>query len=101
MGSQPAMRSFEAVLRSGHKQCALEVPFDPAQAWRQDARPLWPGRHGHRVHASCDGVDFDSAVVARSRRFWLLVDEEVRCLAGWQEGSRLRVTLAPETSTRA
>jgi uncharacterized protein DUF1905 len=101
MASETAGRSFEATLQSGHKQCAVELPFDPATTWALAAQPLWPGRRGYRVRASCDGVDFDGAVVSRSRRFWLLIDDDVRLAAGWHAGSQLHVTIAPATSTHA
>jgi hypothetical protein len=53
------------------------------------------------VSASCSGVEFDSAVVPRSRRFWLLIDDDVRRTAGWREGGNLHVTLVPGTPARA
>lgn len=101
MARPPNRHSFNATLQAGHKQCAVEVPFDPAEAWSLTAQPLWPGRRGYRVRASCDGVDFDGAIVSRSRRFWLLVDDDIRSAAGWREGSQLQVTIAPGLSTRA
>jgi hypothetical protein len=101
MASLPAKRSFDATLQPGHKQYAVEVPFDPAQAWALVAQPLWPGRRGYRVRATCDGVDFDSAVVSRSRRFWLLIDDDVRRTAGWREGGNLHVTLMPNPPAHA
>jgi len=101
MATSSARRSFDAVLQSGHKQCAVEVPFDPAEAWALSAQPLWPGRRGYRVSASCDGIEFDSAVVRRSRRFWLLIDDDVRRTAGWCEGGNLHVTLVPGAPAHA
>jgi Domain of unknown function (DUF1905) len=101
MATSSARRSFDAVLHTGHKQCAVEVPFDPAEAWALSAQPLWPGRRGYRVRASCEGVDFDSAVVSRSRRFWLLIDDDIRRTAGWREGGELHFSLAPSTPAHA
>jgi len=48
--------TFQAVLSSGHKGNAAEVPFDPGERWSLSARPLWPGRRGYRVHATLDGL---------------------------------------------
>lgn len=101
MACSPARHSFDATLQSGHKQCAVEVPFDPADAWSLAARPSWPGRRGYRVRASCDDVDFDGAIVSRSRRFWLLIDDDIRRAAGWREGSQLHVTITPSIPTHA
>ncbi|MEP6633236.1 MAG: DUF1905 domain-containing protein [Luteimonas sp.] len=95
MNATSAKRVFDAVLQSGHKQHACEVPFDPAEIWKTAAAPLWHGRRGHRVRATCNGLAFDSAIVARSRRFWLLVEDDVRARAGWEAGEPLRVELVP------
>jgi uncharacterized protein DUF1905 len=86
---------FDAVLLLGHKGCGAEVPFDPARRWGIAARPLWPGRRGHRVEGSLNGVRFESCVVARSGRFWVLVDEKTREAAGAAIGDTARVTLVP------
>lgn len=101
MAGVSAKRSFDAILQSGHKQCAVEVPFDPATAWSRPAAALWPGRRGHRVHAVCNGVAFDSAIVARSRSFWLLIEDDMRTKAGWKKGDLLNVEVAPGADTTA
>jgi hypothetical protein len=40
-------KKFKAELLSGHKEDAVEVPFDPATEWGIRAKPLWRGRRGH------------------------------------------------------
>lgn len=87
--------TFQAVLSSGHKGNAAEVPFDPGERWSLSARPLWPGRRGFRVHATVEGQAFDTAIVARSRRFWLLVPTEVSDLAGLAVGDSGSFSVAP------
>lgn len=96
MAGDNAKRSFDGTLVTGHKQAAVEVPFDPAIAWSQPAATLWPGRRGHRVHVHAGDVEFDSAIVSRSRRHWLLVDDEVRFAAGWHPGDRLQLIVNPQ-----
>lgn len=96
--AEPQRQVFSAVLQSGHKQDAVEVPFDPAHAWGIAPVVLWRGRRGHRVHVDCSEVSFDSAVVSRSRRHWLLVEDEVRERAGWQVGDTLALALRPAAS---
>lgn len=66
-------RSFQAELLSGHKENAAQVPFDPGAAWSLAAQVLWPGLRGFPVLATLNGVTFDGAIVARSRKFWPLV----------------------------
>lgn len=86
---------FEAVLLPGHKGAAVEVPFDPAKLWAIATRPLWPGRRGHTVRGESNGISFGSCVVARSRKFWMLVDVEVQQKAGVSVGDTVRVTVEP------
>lgn len=90
-----ATACFRAVLQSGHKQGALEVPFDPAERWGTPAIALWPGRRGHRVHVECGTIAFDGAIVARSGRHWLLVDDETARRAGWEHGQAVDVRVSP------
>ena len=95
----PAGQTFVAVLHAGHKQAAAPVPFDPARQWQLPAVALWPGRRGHRVHVSAAGQAFDSAIVARASRHWLLVDDAVRDTAGWSIGDAIAFTVAPARPT--
>jgi hypothetical protein len=86
---------FRAVLLEGHKEPAFEVPFDPAERWGTAPVPLRPGRRGHRVRATIRDVPFESAIVGRSKRFWLLVPAEVQQTAGIVAGDEADVSLLP------
>src|SRR5262245_39040488 len=86
---------FTAELLTGHKEAAVEVPFDPAARWKLIAQPLWKGRRGHAVKGRLNGVAFESVVVPRSRRFYLLVPDELQSATGASIGDVLRVTIAP------
>jgi hypothetical protein len=89
-------KSFTGKLLSGHKkQDALEVPFDPAEEWNLQAQPLWRGRRGFRVNARIKGFAFESSIVPRQRRFFLLIDSVVVESAGLVVGSRIRATVEP------
>ena len=90
--------SFQSNLRSGHKGNAVQVPFDPRARWSIPAQPLWPGRRGFPVHAKLNGVAFDSAIVARSRMFWLLVPAEVSSSARVLVGEPCSIAVAPANS---
>ncbi len=79
----------------GHKGAAVEVPFDPAERWEIPPSALWRGRRGHRVSGTLKRVRFQSFVVARSKRFWLLVDEELMASAGVAIGDRIELTVEP------
>lgn len=64
---------FVGQVFSGHKEMAVEVPFDPRERWQSTAQSFRKGRRGHLVHCKLNGAPFDSAIVARSRRFFVLV----------------------------
>ena len=88
-------KSFSGELLSGHKQDALEVPFDPAAEWKIQPQPLWRGRRGFPIKARLKGVAFESSIVPRQKRFFLLIDPEVLESTGVVVGSRIRVTVEP------
>jgi hypothetical protein len=86
---------FAATILDGHKGSAVEVPFDPAERWSIPAGPLWVGRWGHHVRGTLDEVPFESVVVPRSRRFYALVDDALKAVAGVDTGDRVDVSLQP------
>lgn len=88
-------KSFTGELLSGHKQDALEVPFDPAAEWKIQPQPLWRGRRGFPVKARVKGFTFDSSILPRQKRFFLLIDPAVVESTGLVVGSRIRVTVEP------
>ena len=95
-----ALAHFSGVVLDGHKGAAVEVPFDPADRWGVAAGPLWPGRRGHRVRGSVNGAAFESAIVPRSRAFWLLLDDAVLGAAGAAVGDTIRVAVEPAVAAR-
>lgn len=86
---------FSAVLLEGHKGAAFEVPFDPAGRWNIEPVRLQAGRRGHRVTGTVNGIAFESAVVPRSRKFWLLIDQNVREEAELEIGGTAKISLRP------
>jgi len=87
------VQSFEATLLSGHKDDAVEVPFDPAERLGLSSESLELGRRGYRVKATLNGETFDSAIVVRSKRFWLLVPASVVRLAGVAVNDSVQISL--------
>jgi hypothetical protein len=81
------------VLLDGHKEPAFEVPFDSCERWGRPAIQLRPGRRGHRVRATLQGVIFEGLVVGRSGRFWLLVPAEVQQVTGIAPGDEAELVL--------
>jgi hypothetical protein len=86
---------FTAVVLSGHKGAAVEVLFDPAKRWGVPARRITPGRRGHAVRGTVNHAPFESFVVPRSRRFFLLLSSEVLHTTGAAVGDTVNVVLAP------
>jgi Domain of unknown function (DUF1905) len=70
-------KTFSGELVSGHKQKAVEVPFDPEPEWQLQLQALRPGRRGFRVKATINSSAFDSAIVPRQKRWFLLIGSDV------------------------
>lgn len=90
---------FTAELMEGHKLAALEVPFDPAVRWLCSPTRLWRGRHGFLVQGKLNQTPFESCIVPRSKRFFLLVDQTLLSAAGLAVGDLVLVTVAPQTES--
>src|SRR6266850_6430224 len=86
---------FRAPLLEGHKEDAVEVPFNPERRWSTPARPLWRGRRGHHVRGLLNRVRFESVIVPRSRRFYVLVDDDLKRAVGLSVGDVVEVALEP------
>ena len=91
---------FNAVIHSGHKEDAVEVPFDPGNRWSILAQQLWPGRRGFAVTGTLNGTPFESAIVSRTRKFWLLVPSETERTAGASAGDFVVIEIAPNNSSK-
>ncbi len=86
---------FSAVVLSGHKGLAFEVPFDPGSRWSVAPVSLRAGRRGYRVCGTVNGKRFESAIVSRARRHFVLVTAEMEKSARLREGSAVRASIRP------
>jgi len=92
-------QKFKGIVLSGHKeQAAVEVPFDPAEKWSIEARKLWRGRRGHVVQGKLNGVAFYSCIVPRQKRFYMLIDEDLKSAAGISVGDTISVAIIPDAT---
>ena len=91
---------FVSVVLDGHKGLAFEIPFDPAERWDAAQVPLWPGRRGYRVRGTLNKVKFESVVVSRARRFFVLVSDQMRKAGRLRDGSSVRVSLSPGAAAK-
>jgi hypothetical protein len=88
-------KKFKAEVLGGHKDNAVEVPFDPVTEWKIDPRPLWRGRRGHPVVAKINGVEFESAIVPRQKKLYLLIDTDTGKAARVSAGAMVQVEVIP------
>lgn len=86
---------FEGELLAGHQQNAIEVPFNPAAEWGVPAAGLWNGRKGHFAAVIINRVSFESVIVPRMKKFFLLVPDDICISAKIQVGRMVSVTIAP------
>jgi hypothetical protein len=88
-------KKFKAQLLSGHKDHAVEVPFDPTVEWKVEPRLLWRGRRGFPVRGKIGTATFESAIVPRQKKFYLLIDRDLQQSTGLSEGSGAVITIEP------
>ena len=88
-------KTFKSALMSGHKDNALEVPFNPTEVWRIEPAPLWRGRRGHNVKGKLNGHPFESSIVPRQKKFFLIIDKGIERATGVVDGEIVAVTLEP------
>src|SRR5713226_1871335 len=91
------MRKFTAEVQAGHKENAVEVPFDPTKAWGLPPEPLWRGRRGHVVQGNLNGRPFESFIVPRSKKFFCAHRSGTTASSG---SSRWRLS-APDLRTQS
>jgi hypothetical protein len=87
------LKKFKAELLSGHKESAVEVPFDPEKEWGIPPQKLWSGRHGHPVTARVKGIFFASSIIPREKKFYLLIDAETQRAARIVAGNVIEVSV--------
>ena len=87
-------KTFNGTIQAGHKDDAIEVPFDPTDALGAKLIAIKPGRRGFPVRAMINSIGFDSHIVARSKTFWLLLPMAIERKIGAAEGDQVSVTLS-------
>jgi hypothetical protein len=87
--------TLTGIVLEGHKEAAIEVPFDPAVRWKLPMTRVEVGRWGHRVEASLNHLRFQSAIVPRANRFFLLLPPDLMKVAALEVGATVRITVHP------
>lgn len=89
-------KRFKAEVQAGHKDDAVEVPFDPTAEWGLPAKPIWRGRRGHVVRGTLNGFAFEeSFIVPRQKKFYMVIDRDLEQAAGVSVGDRVNVAIEP------
>jgi hypothetical protein len=88
-------KRFKGEVLAGHKDMAVEVPFDPAAEWGLQPKSLWRGRRGHAVNATVNGISFESSIVPRQKKFYLLIDSTTTKAAGVSSGVVVQIAVEP------
>ncbi|HXD33261.1 MAG TPA: DUF1905 domain-containing protein [Pyrinomonadaceae bacterium] len=89
------LTKFKAEILPGHKGDAVEVPFNPMEAWGMQPRPIWRGRKGYPVSGTLNRVPFEeSFIVPRSKKFFLIIDKDMQRAAGVNAGDSVSVSVA-------
>jgi hypothetical protein len=86
---------IRGLVLEGHKDAAVEVPFDPAERFGIEAAALRRGRRGHRVHVRAGDRKFESEVVPRSKRFWLVLPASVLAELNLMPGDAIELSIEP------
>ena len=89
-------KKFKAEVMSGHKEAAVEVPFNPEAEWGIPPKPLWRGRRGHCVNATVNGFSFEGSIVPRQKKFFMLIDAEAAKSAGVGAGDVVEVFITAQ-----
>lgn len=89
---------FVSVVLEGHKVIAFQIPFDPAERWGVAQVQLWPGRRGYLVRGAVNKVRFESVVVSRAWKFFVLVSDQMKKAGKLRNGSTVRVSLSQQVA---
>jgi len=89
--------TVDGTILSGHKEDAIELPFDPSLRWGCAPERFAPGRKGVAVHARVGTVEFESQVVRRAGRHWLLLPSEAMREAGLRAGDAASIVVRRST----
>ena len=93
---------FKAELIEGHKGVtAVIVPFDPEAVWRQKPVKLDPRRDGWLIKGTVNKVRFDGYIGFRWKRYFILIEPELREKAKVAVGDMLELVVEPTTTIKA
>ncbi|MCK6448377.1 MAG: DUF1905 domain-containing protein [Planctomycetes bacterium] len=94
MGVRP--RRFRAVVLDGQKGCAVQVPFDPAEEWGElPTEIVYQRVRGVPVRGKLEGESFESWIILRWKKHFLLLDDTVLRASTLAPGELASIEVAP------
>ncbi|MCE9595139.1 MAG: DUF1905 domain-containing protein [Planctomycetes bacterium] len=92
-------RRFSAVVLDGHKGCAVQVPFDPAEAWGElPTEVVYQRVRGVPVRGKLEGEAFDSWIILRWKKHFLLLDNTMLRSSTLAPGELASIEVAPRAT---
>jgi len=86
------------VTRPQDAQAAVEralAKFERIDVLVNNAGNFFAGRRGYHVRGTVNKIEFESVVVPRAKRFFVLVTDEMSSRARLRDGSKVTVSLRP------
>ena len=88
------MKRFTAEIYAGHSDCAVLVPFDPAQAWKSTPCRIGYGKHvGHAVRGTVNGEPFESWIWFYFHEWRMVIDDAVLAAIRAKPGDAVKITV--------
>ena len=93
-------QKFTAVVQDGHKGCAVEVPFDPTEVWgEQPTEVVYQRVRGIAVRGTINRGAFESWIIRRWGKFFLLLRDDVLDAGGTAAGEVVNLVVRPKADT--
>jgi hypothetical protein len=96
------MKRFTSEIYEGHSDCAVFVPFDPAQEWNSVPRLFGYRKHvGHAVSGTINGQPFESWIWFYFKEWRMVIDAAVLRAAGLKAGDKAKIAVRPHPKPEA
>jgi hypothetical protein len=93
---------FETPLIEGHRGVTVVlVPFNPEAVWRQSPVRLAGRRYGWLIRGTANGVRFNGYIGERWGRYFIAIDEALRCAARASVGQIVSLIVEPTNTAKA
>jgi hypothetical protein len=96
------LKKFTAELYEGHSDCAVIVPFDPAQVWKTKPHRIgYRSYVGHAVRGTVGGEQFESWIWFYFHQWRMVIPDRVLEAVHAAPGDTVKITVRPHPSPEA